>query len=213
MFFFNNIFTLFSYIFIFYIVYLSILIIPKYISKDININSLKNLINIKSDITADSIQDIIKQIDLYLFDDKKKNVNIYIHSNGGDYDAGFTFIQYINSKKKSNITFSCYAKFAASTAFTIFQYCDHRYVMYSSILFQHELKITAIGSIESIDEWYLIKFKETKNRYIRIKKYISKKTKLDYLEYEKKVKEGWILIGGILIIYNNLADQMIKWME
>lgn len=182
---------------------------PKYfINNKIKINSLDNLVYIKSNISNKSINNTINKINTYL--ENNTFINIYFHSTGGDYEAGIKFIDYLIEKQKNNIKFICFGKYIGSIAFTIYQFCDKRYVMYSTIFYQQDLKITTSGSIEYIEDWYNNIFNKIKNKYFKIKRFISDKINLSPLKYDEKIKDGWVIIGGISIVYNNLADQIVN---
>lgn len=198
------------YIILYNIIYISIYnFYPKYIiNKNIKMNLLDNLVYIHSDISDISINNTITQVDKLILNNTI--INFYIHSLGGDFDAGLKLIDFMNDKRKEKIQFHCFAKYAGSTAFTIYQFCDKRYTTYSSTLFQHEIKIKISGTLDSISYWYKNNYTILKNKYVNIKKFISKRIDMDYLEYNKKIKESWVIIGGISIIYNNLADEIVN---
>lgn len=202
--------SLFFYIISYTIIYFSVYTFyPKYIiNKKIKINLLDNIVYIHSDISDISINNTITKIDQLILNNSI--INFYIHSTGGDFSAGVKLIDFMNNKRKEKIKFHCFAKYAGSTAFTIYQFCDKRYTTYSSTLFQHEIKITITGTLDSISYWYKNNYTNLKNKYINIEKFIAKRIDMDYLEYNKKIKEGWAIIGGFSIIYNNLADEIVN---
>lgn len=186
---------------------------PNYFGNEkFSIKEMKNLINIKDTITKEYINNIINSVNKYLIIDNnnKKNINFFISSYGGDYEAGIELINFMKKKQKDNITFTCFALNAGSTAFTIFQFCDKRYVMDYSKLYQHELQFSTSGTIDIIEEWYSKKFFQQKNIYKIIKKEICEKIDMDILEYEKKIKNEWHINTGFSIVYNGLADKIIQ---
>jgi ATP-dependent protease ClpP protease subunit len=201
---------LYSIIAYFFVSILFSIIFPNYFGNEkFSITKMENLIYIKDTISKESITKIIKSINKHLIIDKNKNINFYISSYGGDYEAGVELINYMKEKKKDNIKFICFAHIAGSTAFTIFQYCNKRYVMDYSKLYQHELQISTSGTIDMIEEWYSNKFVNHKNVYKMIKTEICEKIKMDILEYEKKIKNEWYINTGLSIVYNGLADKIV----
>ena len=109
--------------------------------------------------------------------------------------------------KKTNI--NCYAINAQSTAFTIFQYCNNRYVMPDSTLFQHNISISFKGSFEEFDDFYKTRFDSYRLINHMVSKTISKKIKLKKEDYLKKIWNNWTIEGGEKIIENNLADEIV----
>lgn len=179
-----------------------------FIYTHIDVKSLEKYIFIKDKINNNNIEKI-----LYLIknnDNDNENIYFYIDSHGGDFDEAYRLVMHMEEvKNNKKIKFTCIAKNALSAAFIIFQYCDKRYVFDYSTLFQHEIEITLKGTIETLNTWYYEKFIILKKRDIKIKKYISDKIKIDYIEYNKKVKNNWNISGGFNIIKNNLADSII----
>lgn len=60
--------------------------------------------------------------------DNQSEVVIFISSNGGNVVAGNNFIEHIRQVQSQNVTVSCIAQRAISTAFAIYQTCDNQYV-------------------------------------------------------------------------------------
>lgn len=188
------------------------IIFPNYFGNEkISISQMKNIITIKDNINKEYIKNIINTINKYLIVDKNnKNIIFYISSYGGDYEAGLELINFMKEKQKDSITFTCFANIASSTAFTIFQFCDKRYVMDYSKLYQHELQFSISGSMGVIEEWYSNQFREKKNKYRMIKIEICNKIGMDIFEYEKKIKNEWYINTGFSIVYNGLADKIVQ---
>jgi ATP-dependent protease ClpP protease subunit len=136
-------------------------------------------------------------------------INLIINSNGGDYLYGYKLIVLMNNLKKQKIKFNCYAYNAFSTAFTIFQYCNKRYVIPTSILYQHNATINFKGSFEQFRNFYETKFQKYSNIYSENTKYIANKIGLSYTNYIKKINKDWKVVGGNNIIKNKLADEIV----
>ena len=166
-----------------------------YLSSDYNIF-------IKGRITKEKMNEIIYKIG------NNKNINLIINSDGGDLFAGYDLIiKMIEKKPLSN--FECYALNAKSTAFDIFQYCDKRFVLPNSILFQHNVSIEFKGSFEEFENFYYEKFELYRNTVSKLNKIISNKIKLEFSDYQKKIMKNWSIKGGKKILENNLADEIV----
>ena len=160
----------------------------------------ENNIFIKGEITQSSINTTISEINK-----SEKQINLIIDSNGGNLISGYNLIR--EMLKKTNI--NCYAINAQSTAFTIFQYCNNRYVMPDSTLFQHNISISFKGSFEEFDDFYKTRFDSYRLINHMVSKTISKKIKLKKEDYLKKIWNNWTIEGGEKIIENNLADEIV----
>ena len=160
----------------------------------------ENNIFIKGEITQSSINTTISEINK-----SEKQINLIIDSNGGNLISGYNLIR--EMLKKTNI--NCYAINAQSTAFTIFQYCNNRYVMPDSTLFQHNISISFKGSFEEFDDFYKTRFDSYRLINHMVSKTISKKIKLKKEDYLKKIWNDWTIEGGEKIIENNLADEIV----
>lgn len=164
--------------------------------------SSEHNIFIKGRITKEKMNETIHKIG------NNKNINLIINSEGGDLFAGYDLIIKMIEKKPLS-TFKCYALNAKSTAFDIFQYCDKRFVIPNSILFQHNASIEFKGSFEEFENFYYEKFELYRNTVSKLNKIISNKIKLDYGEYQKKIMKNWSIKGGKKILENNLADEIV----
>lgn len=200
--------------------YITILIfyyLTKYFNYHVNngkifIKKLDNVINIRNNINHESVYDNLKTINYYIDNKKSLNINLYINSNGGNFEAGYLLISEMERlKKKKNIKFTCYTHNALYISFSIFQYCNERYIDYSSIL-HHEHKFEIIilnNNINYIDNFFSNEFSKLKMKDTEIKEYISKKMKIiDYYSYVKNVNNGWS-INMIELLFYNIADKMV----
>ena len=59
---------------------------------------------------------------------------VYIDSPGGSV---FSVARMVSIMRSSEVKFTCVARFAASAAFTMFQACTNRYILYDGIIMQH----------------------------------------------------------------------------
>ena len=155
---------------------------------------VENNINIKGEINNDLFLQLNKsQIT------NNKYLYIYINSYGGNLIDGIDIIYLIKEFEK-NKTVICIAEVAYSVAFTIFQSCNNRYVLYNSVLMQHEFVI--INNNYDINIIYSIIC------YIRDIEALRLNIKLN-LYLEKIKNELWLF--GQDIIDNNAADKLIDF--
>ena len=173
--------------------------------RKVYISSDKN-IYIKGKITKKLIDETINKIDKI----KSKNINLIINSGGGDLMAGCDLINKMSTLQKELITtFNCYAINAKSTAFNIFQFCNKRYVIPTSVLLQHNPTIQFNGTFEQFEDFYENRFEFYRLTFKNLNKIISKKIKLEYKIYMDKIRKEWNIKGGHNIIKNNLADEIV----
>lgn len=167
-----------------------------------------NNIFIKGEITKKSINNTISSI--HKHKQKSTNINLIINSHGGELISGYNLITEMLKMQKKNLTiFNCYAINAKSTAFTIFQYCDNRYVMPDSTLFQHNVSLEFTGSFEEFEDFYETHFELYRSITDIFNKDVSKKIKMKYNVFMKKIWHDWTIKGGENIVENNLADEVV----
>ena len=71
-------------------------------------------------------------------------IYVYIDSMGGSVEVGNKLINQFNYYSKIGKSIECIAKNAYSMAFQIFQNCDKRYILSSSIAMQHQVSLQNI---------------------------------------------------------------------
>ena len=175
------------------------------------IKDLDNVIYINN-ITHESVYDNLKTINYYINLKKLLNINLYINSSSGNFDAGYLLISEMERLKKSkNIKFTCYAHNALYISFSIFQYCNERYIDYSTELHHaHKFEIIINNNLNDIHNFVKYDFSKLQMKDTEIKEYISKKMKImDYYSYIKDVNNGWTINFIELLIYN-IADKMVR---
>ena len=165
-----------------------------------------NNIFIKGEITKSYINNTINEIHKIA---KNGNINFIIDSHGGDLIAGYNLIIEMLEMQEKLLVINCYAINAKSTAFNIFQYCDNRYVIPDSILFQHNVSIEFKGSFENFEDFYETRFKQYRLITNMFNKDISNKIKMKYQDFLRKIWNDWTITGGEDIVKNNLADEVV----
>lgn len=133
---------------------------------------------------------------------------IYINSNGGDVESGMKIIKMMKYLQSENIKIKCIAKKAFSMAFHIYQRCDERLYMSSSILMQHEVTIYIGGNIEESQQ-LLTKYSKLSDEIIT---YESNKLNIDKDEYIRNLKKE-IWFSGDDILTHNAGDRRVLVMS
>lgn len=165
-----------------------------------------NNIFIKGEITKSSINNTINKIRKIK---KTGNINFIINSHCGDLISGYNLIIEMLKIQEKLLVIDCYAINAKSTAFTIFQYCDNRYVMPNSILFQHNVSIEFKGSFEDFEDFYETRFVFYRLITNMFNIDVSNKIKMTYQDFLGKIWNDWTIKGGENIVKNNLADEVV----
>jgi ATP-dependent protease ClpP protease subunit len=121
--------------------------------------------------------------------DRSDTMYIYIDSPGGSV---FALQSMIEQMLFSDKYFVCIARFAASAAFMLYQYCDERYMLpYGSMLMSHNASATLSGTIPELrsmlDAWERLILKLEVDMAVRLgmtyaayKHLISKDTYMDF---------------------------------
>lgn len=162
-----------------------------------------NFITIKDNINIDIKNKFILDISSVIT--HTNNPIIYIDSSGGSVFEGNKIIEQINFYKNIGINISCIAITAYSMAFHIFQTCNNRYLLETSRLMTHQMKVT-INDMELLNlHNYLIMLNNI-NKILDIN--VSKRIKMSYEDYVNKYKNDW-WIDSITAINENLADKIV----
>ena len=89
-----------------------------------------NFFGVTSEFSELLMEDFVEK----LMTHEDDNLILYFDSPGGSV---FSLARMVSAMKASNIKFTCIARFAASAAFSLFQYCDNRYVLFDGVIMQH----------------------------------------------------------------------------
>ena len=98
------------------------------------------------------------------------NPIIYIDSNGSSVFEGNKIIEQINFYKNNNINISCIKITAYSMAFHIFQTSNNKYLLETSRLMTHQIKIK-INDIELLNLYNYLKILNNINKILDINVY------------------------------------------
>ena len=162
------------------------------LGKDVNekliVYNDTNSVSIRSNIGTLSTENFIRNI-LSLKSDK---IYIHLYTNGGSVFDGLRIIEVINGLKSLNIKIICVAHKAISMGFIIYQYCDERYSLETSILMHHDIQIGGFGgSYEEINSYlkFLNKIKsDIKSKIINVLNWNDER-------YNDMIKSEWWLYG------------------
>lgn len=113
--------------------------------KRITFNSTSDLITLKGEVNDDMKDKFIEKI----MTTHRKTLWIYIDSPGGSVASMNSMIEFM---KYSGKKFNCVAKFAASAAFSIFQFCDKRFMLpYSGVQMSHNASGGFRGDLRTVE--------------------------------------------------------------
>lgn len=150
---------------------------------------------LNADIDQFSVGDIVKHIMQYNKEDreievdKRKPIILYVTSNGGDVDAGFSLIDAIIASKTPVYTINL--GFQYSMGFLIGLAGHKRYAMKNSKFLMHDGSSFVHGSGTKVQDEMEFRRREE----ARIKDYIISRSKLTSKEYDKKLRVEWYLFA------------------
>ena len=131
---------------------------------------------------------------------KKKNLYVYLDTNGGSVDAGNKIV---NEIRKYNL--SCIAQKAISMGFVIFQSCNERYITQLSTLMQHQMSYGIMNEKAKIES-YVNYIKQISHHLVGLQ---SKKIGISRKEFERRTYNEWWLFGDNAID-ENCADELAQ---
>lgn len=150
---------------------------------------------LNADIDQFSVGDIVKHIMQFNKEDKgvevakRKPIILYVTSNGGDVDAGFSLIDAIIASKTPVYTINL--GFQYSMGFLIGLAGHKRYAMKNSKFLMHDGSSFVHGSGTKVQDEMEFRRREE----ARIKDYIISRSKLTSKEYDKKLRVEWYLFA------------------
>jgi ATP-dependent protease ClpP protease subunit len=157
----------------------------------------QNILILKDTINEDSASDLILNINNKK---NKKNLMLYLDTNGGSVEQGMKIISEV---KKNNI--SCIAETAYSMGFSIFQNCYTRYILPHGKLMQHQISFAIKGEKGKIDSY--VQFVDSMHK-IMIKQQ-SRRLRLPRRKFETKILNEWWIFGQYAI-EENAADYIVE---
>ena len=158
----------------------------------------KDVIVLRSDVSDHSMSELTYRIS----SSKSDEIMLFITSPGGSISAGMSFIDFMKSSGKK---FVCIADYAASMAFSIFQRCDIRYVMESSVLMQHLSGIYVSGDQPNAINF--MKFLISMNK--KLEKEEAKILNMTYHSYKSMINND-VWMYGKQAVSKNAADEVVS---
>ena len=158
----------------------------------------ENTVYINDEINEESISKAINKI----VHTKGKDIYIYIDSYGGNVKHGNRFIEVIEYYSKIKNLY-CIASYAASMAFIILQRCPYRYATPSSILMQHNIKVSSIDNNNKNIKNYVEYVDDIENYLIDQQ---IKRINIDKHKFIELVRNDW-WISGNSALKINVIDQ------
>ena len=163
-----------------------------------------NFISLREPISQESTARLLAKLNT--IESKHERLYLYINSPGGDVLAGLEIINYIKSLQQRNKTVICIAHNAISMAFVIFQYCSHRYILYSSTLMQHQMYLGIKGKLQEINSRMsylnILETKLNQEQALRLN--------MSLPDFTQIIQNDWWLYGDS-IIYNKAADEIVSF--
>jgi ATP-dependent Clp protease protease subunit len=163
-----------------------------------------NFISLREPISQESSARLLSKLNN--IESKHETLYLYINSPGGDVLAGLEIINYIKSLQQRNKKVICIAHNAISMAFVIFQYCSHRYILYSSTLMQHQMYLGIKGKLQEINSRMsylnILETKLNQEQALRLN--------MSLPDFTQIIQNDWWLYGDS-IIYNKAADEIISF--
>lgn len=178
---------------------------------EINIETINNNIYFYSDVTTKSAFQLIKELknlDLKLQTEKIKNdlknvnINLHIHSYGGDLYGAFAVIDIIRTL---NTPVHSYIEGIAASAATIISVvCEKRYIYKNSYMLIHQLSSGMWGKFADLED-EMINCEE----FMKVIKDIYKKyTKVNKRKLEDILKHD-LWWNAEICLENNLVDEIL----
>ena len=159
-----------------------------------------NTIFINDEINEDSISKAIYKLTHM----KEDNIYIYIDSFGGNIKHGNRFIEVIEYFSKIKKIY-CIASYAASMAFIILQKCPYRYATKTSILMQHNIKVSLVNNEKNNIKNY-IEYVDNIENYL-IEQQITR-LKMEKEKFIELVKNDWWITGS-QALNKNVVDKLV----
>ncbi len=159
----------------------------------------ENSVSLLSNVDVESVDHVIENM-LSL---NVNNIYFYLYTDGGSVFDGLKIIETINMLQENGKKIICIGHKAISMGFIIFQYCEKRYIMETSVLMHHDIQITNLsGSMSEIKKY--INFLEKIDNDIKNK--ILENTGLSQKEFYKITEKDWWIYGDDAIKYKIAHD-------
>ena len=159
-----------------------------------------NFVALRGPVTSTSIAELIAN----LLDKTADERYIYLHTNGGNVDAGMKLINVIRDLEMIDIKVNCIADTAISMGFVIFQACTHRYVLSYSTLMQHQMSLRGVGGKLLELNSYMSHINTIEDK---LNKMQATRINISLTEFEAKINNDWWLTSDESLEYN-VADEL-----
>ena len=130
---------------------------------------------------------------------KKKNLYVYLDTNGGSVDAGNKIVNEIH---KYNL--SCIAQKAISMGFVILQSCNKRYITPLATLMQHQMSYGIMNEKAKVES-YVEFIKQIGDELTEMQ---AKKIGMTSKRFNEKIYNDWWSFGKTAL-KNKCADEMV----
>ena len=164
-------------------------------SKDIFLD-INNTLLIRGEINDKQATQFIYELNQK---SKKKNLYVYLDTNGGSVDAGNKIVNEIH---KYNL--SCIAQKAISMGFVILQSCNKRYITPLATLMQHQMSYGIMNEKAKVES-YVEFIKQIGDELTEMQ---AKKIGMTSKRFNEKIYNDWWSFGKTAL-KNKCADEMV----
>jgi len=143
----------------------------------------QNVIHIRGEINHEMASKFVYDLNQKT---NKKDLYVFIDSNGGSVDAGSQIVHEIQT-----YNLDCIARRAISMGFIIFQSCNKRYIMQHGNLMQHQMSYQVSGEKAKIEHY--VEYVKQMGEYYDILQ--ANKIGISMIELKEKTYNDWWLFG------------------
>jgi len=169
-------------------------------SDEVIVLNENNFVVIRGNINGQSTSKIVAK----LSDNSEKDLYVYLNTGGGSVIDGMQIVQTLLTIQKTGRNIHCIGNVALSMGFVIMQFCQHRYVLESSILMQHQMSLGTEGQLMNIKSY--MQFIESMSE--SIDKRQAERMGMTLVDFKNKANHDWWMFGEDSVL-NNAADKLV----
>lgn len=160
-----------------------------------------NFVVLRGPVTAESASKVITK----LMNNHERHVVLYINTNGGSVVSGMQIVQAMEALTNNGKNITCVANVALSMGFVIFQYCQQRFVLESTITMQHQMALGVEGQLYNIKSYmdFISGMSEDIDDHQAFRVGLTRK------EFEDKIRHDWWLFGKANL-REKVGDEMVS---
>jgi ATP-dependent protease ClpP protease subunit len=178
------------------LLFLSICLLSSFVNSKQIILDTNNTLLIRGEINENQATQFVYDLNKM---PQKKDVYVYLDTNGGSVDAGNKIV---NEIQKYNL--SCIAQKAISMGFVILQSCDKRYITPLATLMQHQMSYGVMDEKAKVES-YVEFIQQIGDELTEMQ---SKKIGMSKKRFNEKTYNDWWSFGKTAL-KNNCADEIV----